>query len=209
MVLMMPGAGDGPEDYAEHGFIEQLRRSRVAADVIAIDAHSGYYREESVVERVLTDVIRVERQRGYEKVWIVGISLGGGGTMHLTATHPDEVDGVVLLAPYLGSPRLVRSVRAAGGAHQWSDDSPESADPFRAIWTWLAHRHRSDASVVPVHVAWGNADRMAPVAETLALSLPESQTLQGGGGHKWVVWRDLWRGLTERGFLQRSCGVVD
>ena len=67
-------------------------------DVIAADAHFGYYRARSVVDRLHEDLIAPVADR-YERVWLVGISMGGFGSALYAMEHPDVVDGVIMLAP--------------------------------------------------------------------------------------------------------------
>src|SRR5687768_756516 len=42
-MVFLPGLGDFPEDYEFQGFIEAVRQSRPAVDMIVVDMHFGYY----------------------------------------------------------------------------------------------------------------------------------------------------------------------
>lgn len=64
------------------------------------------------------------RRPGHDHVWVLGVSMGGLGALHYTQQHPDRVDGVIALAPYLGRRRLVAEIRDAGGLARWTPDPP-------------------------------------------------------------------------------------
>ncbi len=201
LVAFLPGLGDEPEDYLEHGFVERLRDGRVDADVRLVDAHFGYYREQSVVERLREDVIAPAEAAGYEQLWLVGISLGGLGSLALTSSDPERIDGVILLAPYLGQNGEVDTVAAAGWPQQ-----PEVPleEPFDRIWHWLATRPpREKPSLL---LAYGEADRFRRGHRLASRALPDRDVMVAAGGHGWTVWEELWGAIVAAGRLQRACG---
>lgn len=203
LIAFLPGLGDRPEDYVEHGFVERLRASRVDADVRLVDAHFGYYREQSVVERLTEDVLEPAEAAGYEQLWLVGISLGGLGSLSLTTLDPQRIDGLILLAPYLGLNGEVDAVRDAGWPEQ--PDVPLEA-PFDRIWRWLATRDpREKPSLL---MAYGEADRFRNGHRLASRVLPERDVLVAAGGHRWTVWEELWDAIVASGRLQRSCGLA-
>ncbi len=211
LIVFLPGAGDEADDYVEHGFFSEVRRAGVDADLVAANVTVPYYRADNAIERIYEDVLEPAKRAGYERVWVVGISMGGGGALRVAATHTDDVAGVVLLAPLIGGPGLFRDVLAVGGPQNFEPDDElrRTGGPFVDAWHWAGHRERADGSVTPLYLAYGFEDPLARMSETLALALPESHVIRGGGGHRWVVWQELWRGLVAGGFLQRSCGVLD
>ena len=102
LLVLMPGRGDKATAFAEHGFVSDLRAAGLAVDVVAADAHIGYYMKETIVERMWTDVLAPARQR-YKQIWIVGVSMGGLGSLIVASKLPGAVDRVILLSPYLGT----------------------------------------------------------------------------------------------------------
>ncbi|HJK90080.1 MAG TPA: alpha/beta fold hydrolase [Polyangiaceae bacterium LLY-WYZ-15_(1-7)] len=203
-MVFLPGNGDTAEDYVANGFVAELERARVRADVVAADATRAYYASGAVERRVREDVLAPARAQGYAQLWLVGISMGGGGALRVAASAPELVDGVVVFAPFMGSPGLFREVKAAGGPAAWSPSAERRAerDPYVDAWHWAGHR-----AGTPLFVGWGSADPLARFAEVLAEDLPESHVVAGGGGHSWDVWDELWRGFVTAGHLQRACGV--
>ena len=56
LIVFLPGFADGPQDYVENGFIEAVRDANPAFDVVAANAHFGYYRNYSVIQRLHEDI---------------------------------------------------------------------------------------------------------------------------------------------------------
>ena len=107
LVVMLPGAYSRPVEFVDEGFVDALRQGGMAADVVIADAHMGYVADRSIIRRVREDVVLPARQAGYRQVWLVGISLGGFAALGYAVQHGAEIDGVLALAPYLGSRRLL------------------------------------------------------------------------------------------------------
>ena len=221
MVVLLPGYGNEPEDLVDRGFVDLLSDARVDADATVPDAHLGYYLEESVVERLDDDVFQPIVAEGYEHVWIVAISLGALGALGYGATHPERVDGIVLLAPWLGYGSVQDDVRAAGGVLAWREalgdryahttgaDLLEQGDTrafFELAWAWGARPLRPDGTRVPIYVGYSRNDRFADSQALFAEAVPESRRLVGYGPHFWKMFHDLFRAFVGEGFLQRSCG---
>lgn len=199
LVVLLPGIGDGAGDFLRHSFIEQIQSVNPALDVVAVDAHLGYYVRGLLTERVHQDIVKPRLAR-YQHVWLVGISLGGLGAISYAADYPHVVDGVVLLSPFLGAEEVVEEVRAAGGVRSWT--APELDrfdDPMRRLsysaWAW-ARAVAEGADQTPlVYLGYGDADRFAKAHALLAEALPVSQLRIGSGGHDWAMWTTLFKEL--------------
>jgi len=63
LLVLMPGRGDKGADWAAHGFVSDLRAAGLTFDVVATDAHIGYYMKETIVERMRDDVLAPARQQ--------------------------------------------------------------------------------------------------------------------------------------------------
>ncbi len=224
LFVILPGYGGDPMDFVDRGFARELERN-VDEDQILVDAHLGYYVEQTILERLEEDVIEPARARGYRRVWLVGFSMGALGALGYGATHADEVEGIILISPWLGLGFLPGGVEgeieSSGGLAAWRaalGDDPElngnaHLDPdgsqdafFHLIWAWAADPRRPDGTHVPIYVGYGRQERWANSQRLLADSVPERRRLVGGGVHTWGVFYDLWRGFLWEGFLQRSCG---
>jgi len=218
LVVMLPGAYSLPQEFIDEGYVLALRASGSAADVWIADAHLGYFNDRSVLRRLRDDVVAPARTMGYQRLWLVGISLGGFGALAYASVHGRNaatgVDGVLAIAPYLGSRRLQGEMIAAGGPLAWADASPPGAPGLdqgaspdegeRALWRWLA---RPPADAPPVHLGYGSEDRLADGHRLLAGVLPADRVRTVPGGHDWPPWLALWQQWLQRGLLgaaQRS-----
>lgn len=201
VLVLLPGLGDSPERFREHGFHEAARHSPEPCDVVTVDSHFGYYRDAVLVERVARDLLTPLRAR-YERTWLVGVSLGGYGAALVAEARPDLVDGVVLISPFLGVPRTVRPfverLEAAGGLRQYQGPFAKRTKPRRhfleaePVWEWLAGRARSDEGPRVV-LAWGDADGFAWKHRVVGAALDDDDVVQLQGGHTWETFGALWR----------------
>ncbi|MCB9506560.1 MAG: alpha/beta fold hydrolase [Myxococcales bacterium] len=199
LVVLLPGLGDSPEDFVSHGFVEALEAADPAATVIAADAHFGYYREGTVVDRLHADVIEPALAQGVERVDLIGISMGGFGALAYAQAHPEHIGSVWLIAPYLGSRAVVSEVRDAGGLAAWNPgappDPPQSReDMTRRIWVWLSgYAHGADPP--DIRLAIGTEDRGLAAATLLGSALPDDAFMTAPGPHDWVTWEPLFARL--------------
>lgn len=197
LVVLLPGRLNKPGDFASRGLLAIVRRARPDADVVAVDAHLGYYRAGVIRERLWQDVLE-PATRDYEEVWLVGVSLGGIGALAMTATHGEAFAGVVVLAPYLGPDGLIRDIEAAGGPEDWRATDRE--DPIEGTWIYFRDRDPAAASP-PVYLGFGTEDRRAEHHRLFAGLLPDRRVAELPGGHRWPVWVDLLEQLVEGGAL--------
>ena len=202
LVVFLPGRRDSPGAFARHGFVKFAREAGVAAEFVEADAHYGYYRTNTLVERLAADVIRPRLSRT-RRVWLVGISMGGLGAILYAKEHPEGVRGLLLLAPYLGDEATAREVAAAGLA-RWDDDSG-GVDWSRELWTWLREHARTD--VPAMYVGYGTKDDLAPADRALAGALPPGHAFTVAGRHTWHAWDRLWKDFVASGVLQRDCAA--
>ena len=203
LVVFLPGRGDRAEDFEERGFLAAAREAGLDADVLAVDAHLAYYYKRVIMDRLWEDVVLPARARGYRRVFIVGISLGGLGALTLAQEHPDAVAGLFVLAPYLGEPALTREIETAGGLARWSG-GPSERD-FRGVWSFLRGYAAGEARP-PLWLAYGESDRYAYGHRLLASVLPGDRVLVTPGGHDWKAWDRLWREFLARGAFPGTVG---
>ncbi len=221
LIVMLPGGASPPEEFLREGFVRTLRERRLGVDVVLVDAHPGYYRQKIILERLQADVIAPARAKGYRKIWLVGVSLGGFGALIQALTQPTDADGLMLLAPYLGERRVIDAVRADGGLQAWRGTAPAAADTADAagtaevdmdlrLWRWLQAYSNAPAQRPPLYLGYALSDRLAPSNSLLAASLPPERVFTVPGGHDWPEWRALWNHMLDRtGFVaDASCTVA-
>ena len=194
LLVLLPGSYSLPEEFEREGFLDAVRAHRLAADLLLVDAHVGYYHQRSVVDRLQADVIAPARARGYRNIWLAGISIGGLGAMLYAEARPGEVDGLVLLAPYLGTPLVAKDIANAGGLAAWrAPPAPVAQDLDAGLWRWLQQQTGPAAATPPLWLGYGLDDRFATNAEQLRRALPATRVFTAPGGHDWPVWTGLWQ----------------
>lgn len=209
LAVLLPGRWDRMDAFRKAGFAESATAAGVDVGLVAVDAHIGYYREETLVPRLRQDVIEPARTRtgprGTGRVWLVGTSLGAVGSLIYWHRHPDEVAGLVLIAPYLGrkggEDSVLDEIRRAGALRAWSPAGPVADDDFeRRIWLTLRDL-LAPGSTTPVFLAYGTGDDLSPGHRLLARELPETRVFTRDGGHDWKTWSRLWSDVLNRGAI--------
>jgi pimeloyl-ACP methyl ester carboxylesterase len=192
LLVFLPGIHDDAAVYTRERFIAAALAHRVPADMMGADAHIGYYRERSFLRRLREDVIVPAKKRGYRKIWLVGVSLGGFGAIWYDLEHPGELAGIVALAPYLGEDKMVNEVAVSGGLKPWQLPPGVKTDPQHEIWSNLKRYERSGLTQGRVFLGFGKDDTFARADAMLAAVLPQDQVFTTAGGHDWQTWRALW-----------------
>ncbi|MEO7337840.1 MAG: alpha/beta hydrolase [Caldimonas sp.] len=197
LLVFLPGSFSLPQEFIDNGFAAAVRARGIAADLLLVDAHMGYYTEKSIIDRLQADVVAPARARGYRQVWFVGISLGAFGAMIYDNEHAGAVDGIVALAPFLGSREIGRQIDAAGGLAAWTSPTPMIAndDIDRRLWLYLKRltTKNDGAGARPAFLlGYGLDDRFEFNDRLLAAALPPTSTRTTPGGHDWPTWKALW-----------------
>ena len=193
LLVLLPGRGDSASDFAEHGFIDDVRASGLAVDVVAADAHFGYYIRGSIADRVWTDIVEPARRQGYRHIWIGGMSMGGIGSIVNARAHTDAYERLFLLAPYLGPEALLQQIQAAGGPARWTPTDPD--DRYQRVWTWLKqYTEPAVAAGLPeMTLGFGTNDKLESAIRVLAPVLPADHVTEIPGKHDWETWRRIWK----------------
>jgi pimeloyl-ACP methyl ester carboxylesterase len=188
LVVMLPGIKDRAEQFLVAGFVDGDTPSD-EFDVVVVEPELSDYLSGTIVERLRTDVIAPAQARGYDDIWLLGVSIGAYGSLLYAGEFPADIRGVVLLAPYLGGKRVPRSIEAAGGLEAWRAAAGPSpfVDGWVALQTLMQH---PDATIV---LGYGGDDRLAATYEPLLAMLPPSQVYTVDGGHAWTTWTPLWQ----------------
>lgn len=205
VVVFLPGRFDRPERFRDEGFAALLEEYQPGATALAADAHLRYYLQGSLVDRLHDDVIQPARERTGSRVHLVGISMGGLGALVYAQAHPEDVAGVVVLAPYLGEDEVIDEITATGGLAAWRPPPDPDPDDFqRDIWTWLQGYTDPEADRPRLILGWGTGDDLAPASRVLAEALPVDRVFTTPGGHDWPEWRRLWTEILASGALATS-----
>ncbi len=192
LVVVLPGRGDDIADLRRSGIVQAVQSAWPDADVILTGLALGFYMEGQVDQRLQAEVIAPARRRGYKQVWLLGASLGGMGALFHDRGYPGGVDGLVLLAPYLGEKPVLQEIAAAGGVANWQAPpvpATINADNVqRELWRHLQTWRATPARAANVWLAWGKDDRFRDSMPLLASLLPPGHELVREGGHDWETW---------------------
>ena len=198
LLVFLPGAGSDPQEFVQEGFVREVQDRRIAADVMLVDAHMGYYNNRTIVDRLDADVFKPARAAGYRNIWLVGISIGGFGALLNEELMPGQVAGIVLLAPFLGRRELSTDIYLEGGLRAWrAPVGPLPLDEMETrLWRLLQTNGAASqpaAGRPPLYLGYGLGDRFAFSHRLLAAALPRERVFTTPGGHDWPEWRRLWQ----------------
>jgi pimeloyl-ACP methyl ester carboxylesterase len=191
LLLMLPGAGARAGDFAAHGLVADVQARNPGIDIIAAEPAMALYLDGSVAAALHTQIVR---PAGYRRIWLLGISLGGAGALLYAAAHAAEVEGVLLLAPFLGTRDTISALAGTGGI-TGSLDLGVSTPPEQALLGWLRAYAASGRQQPPIYLAFGKNDQFSRGHRMLAALLPPERVIIRPGGHDWECWRRLLRQL--------------
>jgi pimeloyl-ACP methyl ester carboxylesterase len=215
LFVFLPGNGDPLNVFDKNGLTRAVRERNLPIDMVAVNAHLGYYIEGTIFMRLQEDVIGPAKARGYKEIWLIGNSLGAYGSITYASRHPGDITGIVLLGPFLGDKKLIQEIRDAGGLQHWepgdiTDTTQEAWE--RRLWKWLKEssrqkcfrspiRHGSgeDENCPPqIYMGYGKRDRFSYGDTLLAEYLPPENVFSIDGGHDWRTWKKLWDLILDR-----------
>jgi len=147
---------------------------------------------------VLHHTLDEVRVQGYRRIWLLGISLGGSGAMICATQRRQEIEGVFLLAPFLGTRGIIAEVEAAGGLQRWQAGEIVPRDHERALLGQIQSSLLDSAALPPIHLGYGSGDRYRGASIMLSEHLPERRVEVMPGGHDWETWAVLWHRLLDK-----------
>lgn len=189
-IVLLPGFGDDPDDFVANGFVQAVREAGIAADVIAADAHAGYYFGGTAQERLHADVVAPAVKAGYARIWLVGVSMGGFGALWTAQKDPGPITGIVLFAPYGGRDRVLKKIVAAG-LKDWQPGA-KTGSWDHELWRWLQTAGQPGSTVPPIWLGFGEDDT-GRATTLLQQIVPKERVYTRPGGHDWDVWTPLWK----------------
>ena len=199
LIVLLPGAYDAPADFVREGFVQAVRERHLPIDLLLPDAHVGYYTAQQIVARLHDEVIAPARAEGYTRIWLAGISLGGYGTLLFAREHGALLDGLFVMAAFLGRRDLPSHIAAAGGLAAWDGQLAGADEHDLALWRWLRGHVSAPVPARPLlWLGYGEDDRFVMSNRLLAAQLPPTQVLTTDGGHQWAPWRRLWARFLDR-----------
>lgn len=191
-VVLLPGAYHTPNQFLDAGFAEAVRRRALPIELILAVPELAHLTDRRWLVALHDEVVAPARAQG-AAVWLGGVSLGGFMALRFAAQYPTLLDGLCLLAPYLGSRIIASEIEAQADAAAWQVQTLAEDDDERRIWHYISTLG-SSASSTRIFLGYGERDRFADTQRVLAQVVPAGRatTRVIAGGHDWTVWRALW-----------------
>lgn len=193
MIVFLRGIGGSHHIFEEEGLVDDVRACGLPFDMSAPNAHFGYYGDRNLVARLKEDVIDPARARGCQKIWLVGVSMGGLGALLYLMERPEDIAGVYLISPFLGTQVILDEIETAGGVREW-EPGPYIAeeDWQRMLWHWLKTTIADHPDKI-VYLGYGTDDPYKRGQQLLATLLPSNHVYAIDGAHDYQTMKDLWK----------------
>ncbi len=198
LFVFVRGLGGSNRSFAEEGMVEATWQRGIDFDMVAPNSHFAYYSERTLIERLRQDVILPAKKQGYKKIWLIGPSMGGLGSLLYVLEHPEDIDGIYLISPFLGDEEIINEINSQGGIGRWQpgDYSPVE-DWQRRLWHWIKEEVTGQ-NTPPIYLGYGNDDMYVNAQKLLATALPENHISRRDGGHDYETFKALWLTFLER-----------
>jgi pimeloyl-ACP methyl ester carboxylesterase len=196
-IVCLPGAYHTPEDFLSAGFDTKVSERGLCIDLLFIDAEPRHLGDRRPLDQLKHDVVLPARALGYESIWLAGISLGGFMALDYAASNPGDLDGLCLLAPYLGNRILTSEIARSPGCAASAAGALAGCDEERRIWRFIQAQH---SDTPPLYLGYGSEDRFAEAHRLMAAALPPDAVHVVPGGHDWRTWTTLWENFLDSRF---------
>lgn len=203
LLVFLRGLGGSHRDFAREGFVDSVRQRDLPFDMTAPNSHFGYYFSETIVDRLEADIILPAQAKGYENFWLVGVSMGGFGSLMYTKEHPGKMSGIYVISPFLGYKGIIAEITAAGGVHYWQPGEYDPNEDWeRMFWHWLKRCSEGQDTMPNIYLGFGRQDDFNSAHQLLSELLPEDHIFAIDGGHDIQTMKELWRIFLEQDVLQ-------
>jgi len=192
-VVLIPGAYQQPAQFLQAGFDQPLLERAQRVELILAMPQLAHLTDRSWLAALYDQIVAPARTQRDIPLWLGGVSLGAFMALRFAAQYPDSIDGLCLLAPYLGSRIIAAEIAAHTDISHWQAGALHEDDDERRIWQYVANL-RNRGTATRVFIGSGSSDRFADTQQVLvrALGSVPSTTRMIEGGHDWPVWRQLW-----------------
>ena len=180
--------------FEKEGFVAMVRAKGLRYDMVAPNAHMAYYYGRTLDKRLKKDVIEPARAAGYTNIWLVGVSMGGLGSLLYLLNYPENsgIAGIVLMAPFLGEREILHEIIRAGGVRKWDPGGYDDSDWQRLLWDWLKRYDQQQDRLPPIYLGYGDDDAYAVGQGLLAAILPGNQVVVIEGTHSVDTVKEIW-----------------
>jgi pimeloyl-ACP methyl ester carboxylesterase len=192
LLILLRGMGGSPEDFNKHGLIQEVRSRRLPFDISVPNAHFGYYKSRTLEERLKHDLIEPARQKGYQQIWLAGFSMGGLGSLFYLRRFKKDVDGVILVSPFMGWENTLHAIEKSGGIQNW-EPKRNSDNWQQLIWGWVKTYAKNPGIYPPIYLGYGTQDGMTGKGPVLlSAALQEERVFSIKGRHDYKTFISIW-----------------
>ncbi len=196
LIILLPGRRDRAPIFAREGFIDIMRRHGVSADLLAADAHIGYYRRGTLVRQLHEEVLEPALRHGYKHIILLGVSMGAYGAVRYAMVHPGKAETLVLLSPFLGAGPVNRDIAEAG-----DEDFEQTLHWLKQYPKDRTNAERAAAGYPRIILGYGDEDLFPRINAELHALLPPVDVFTTPGAHLWGTWRALLEQIAGQGLL--------
>src|SRR5581483_8361101 len=197
-ILFLPAAYTGPEDFVQAGFVSAVRSRGLPLDLVFAELTLQHLTDRTILRRVRHELVLPARALGCQSIWLCGISLGGFISLAFAERYTPEIDGLCLLAPYLGNHIVIGEIERANGINAWQPGELAPDDDERRVWRFIQARSKHRMAI---RLGYGSEDRFANRHRMMAAALQPADVLVVPGGHEWPVWSRLWEDFLDTQFV--------
>jgi hypothetical protein len=194
-MVWLPGAYHSAQHFLDAGFPEAVRERQIPLDLAFVDLGMRHLNDREALNRLRCEIVLPALETGIS-VWLAGISLGGLIALDYASSFPDRLEGLCLLAPYLGNRMLLNEITAAQRLSAWEPGELAEQDTERRVWRYL----KANLVSQPPYLGYGKEDRFSAAHGLLARELPPAAVDVIGGGHEWHTWTKLWENFLDSRF---------
>jgi pimeloyl-ACP methyl ester carboxylesterase len=191
-MIWLPGAYHCAQDFLSEGFARAAAQRQIRVDLQFVDLEMQHLDDRDAFARLRSEIVLPARDSG-AAVWLAGISLGGLVALDYASSHLGELDGLCLLAPYLGNRMLINEIAATSGLAAWDPGELAESDAERRIWRYVKTR----GDLRKLFLGYGREDRFSAAHDLLATALPSGWVNVVPGGHEWRTWLQLWENFLD------------
>jgi pimeloyl-ACP methyl ester carboxylesterase len=194
-IVLVPGAFDTAAGFTQAGFGDAVQARGLELDVVIAELEFASLTDRSMISRLRDGPLRDARAAGCRSVWLGGVSLGAYVALACAERFRDDLDGLCLIAPYLGTRIVVRAIERSGGLAAWNAAAVADDDEDVAVWRFI----RSAADwTAPIYLGYGRDDRFADSQRLCATALPSDAVDVVDGAHDWPTWRTVWERFLDK-----------
>jgi pimeloyl-ACP methyl ester carboxylesterase len=194
-VVLLPGAYQEPEDFVTAGFATAVQARGLDIDLDFVAPQMQHLLDRRILVQLEQELIAPARGTGCRELWLGGVSLGGFIALAYAEQRAATLDGLCLMAPYLGNRMVTGEIARAGGVDAWQPATPIEDDEERRIWVFI--QQLGDLPIA-TFAGYGRSDRFAHGQALLAAALPPDAMQCVDGGHDWPTWLSLWERFLDR-----------